>query len=149
MAPTPFLRCKSFWIPRITLQMCSERENYDTKAGLGALEGFVSRFVTLITAKQPDCGKNPCNLRLTRQRVRYISDSIFSCEPKESPPQAKPLLRSANSPANPKAKCEFTRKSQGKVQIHPLIPKQSLVSPANPNADSKFTRKSQGKVCIL
>ena len=33
--------------------MCSEYENYDTKAGLGALEGFVSRFVTFLAAENP------------------------------------------------------------------------------------------------
>ena len=33
----------------MTLQMWSEYDNHETKAGLGAPEGFVSRFVTLFT----------------------------------------------------------------------------------------------------
>ena len=44
-----FLRCKPCWIPRMTLQMCSKYENHNTKASLGAPEGFVNRFVTLFT----------------------------------------------------------------------------------------------------
>ena len=70
-----FLRCKPVWIPKITLHLWSGYENHDTKAGLGASEGFVNRFVTQFTAHP---GKLPCNRRLTRQRVRYIFDPIFS-----------------------------------------------------------------------
>ena len=44
-----FLRCKPCWIPRTTLQMWSEHANHDTKAGLGAPEGLVNRFVTLFS----------------------------------------------------------------------------------------------------
>ena len=50
--------------------------------------------------------------------------------------------------ANPKAKSKFTCKSQGKVRIHPQIPRQSTISPANPKTKCKFTRKSQGKVRV-
>ena len=41
---------------QMTLQMCSEYENYDTKAEVGAPEGFVSRFVTSLVAKK---GRSP------------------------------------------------------------------------------------------
>ena len=60
-----FLRCKPCWIPRITLQMCSEYENHDTKAGLGASGSFVNRFVTSFSAYQP----------ALRQKTRVTCDS--------------------------------------------------------------------------
>ena len=54
-----FLRYKPFWTPRITSQMYAEYENHDTKAGLDPHEGFVNRFVTLLSAKPTRTPKNP------------------------------------------------------------------------------------------
>ena len=68
-----FLRCKPCWIPRMTLQICSEYESHQTKAGLGAPEGFVNRFVTLFTMQTILDAENYATNVVRVRKSRYKS----------------------------------------------------------------------------
>ena len=70
-----FLRYKPFWTPRITSQMYAEYENHDTKSWRGPPRRLREQICHVIFGASR---KLPRNLRLSRQRVRYIFDTIFS-----------------------------------------------------------------------